>query len=191
MEYKGHFESLMISRLELLSAIDQMADKLHHDYAGIRPVFVCVLKGANPFCHHLLEALQTRGHGYTIEFLRASSYQGTESSGKVQLTGGLSLPNLEGKHVLVLEDIVDTGTTLSHILPEIRNQVQCKSLEVCSLLVKRLAKPPKVNAKYVCFSIPNQFIIGYGLDYNELYRDLRDIWVISEFGINFDASIFD
>jgi hypoxanthine phosphoribosyltransferase len=181
----------MISRSEILAAIETMADKLHQDYAGIRPVFVCVLKGANPFCQHLLEALQIRKHGYTVEFLRASSYHGTESTGKVHLTGGLSLPNLQGKHVIILEDIVDTGTTLSHILPEIRSQVQLKSLEVCSLLVKRLAQPPKVDAKYVCFSIPNHFIIGYGLDFNELYRDLRDIWVISKFGIEFDASTFD
>jgi len=86
-----------------------------------------------------------------------------------------------------VEDIVDTGTTLSQLIPAIRQKAHTKSIEVCSLLEKRLAEPPKVAAKYIGFSIPNHFIIGYGLDFNELYRDLRDIWVISKAGIAFDG----
>lgn len=178
----------MISRPELLAAVTAVAKKIHEDYAGIRPVLVCVLKGANPFFQHLLEALQDLKHGYTTEYLRASSYHGTNSTGTVRMEGGLSYNALEGQHVILVEDIVDTGTTLSQIMPVIREKASVKSLEVCSLLVKRLKDPPKVDAKYICFSIPNHFIIGYGLDYNELYRDLRDIWVISKAGIEFDAT---
>ena len=126
--------------------------------------------------------------GYYMEFLRVSSYDGTSTSGKVQIGGGLNLDDLNGKHVIVVEDIIDTGTTLSHLLPLLKEQAKPKSVEVCSLLTKRLDQPPKVQAKYVGFSIPNHFIIGYGLDYNELYRDLKDIWVISKQGIDFDSS---
>lgn len=190
-DYQGHLNSLMISRSEILDSVKAVALQIHEDYADIRPVMVCVLKGANPFFQHLLEALQDLKHGYTTEYLRASSYQGTLTTGTVKIGGGLVYGSLEGKHVILVEDIVDTGTTLSQVMPAIQEKITVKSMEVCSLLVKRLEVPPKVDAKYICFSIPNHFIIGYGLDYNELYRDLRDIWVISQAGIDFDASTLD
>lgn len=186
-EYEGHFQSLMITQQEIKDRIKVIAKIIHQDYGKERPVFVCVLKGANPFYQHLLEALQELKHGYTMEFLRASSYEGNASTGNVKV-GNLNIENLEGKHVVLVEDIVDTGTTLSHVMPLLREKCSPKSLEVCTLLEKRLAKPPLVNAKYKCFSIPNHFIVGYGLDYNELYRDVRDIWVISQFGIDFNPS---
>lgn len=126
-----------------------------------------------------------------MEFMRASSYHGTSSTGKVELSGGLKVEHLKGKDVIIVEDIVDTGTTLSHLLPVLQERGSPKSLEVCSLLSKRLEQPAKVQAKYVGFSIPNHFIIGYGLDFNELYRDIKDIWVISQKGIDFDASTLD
>mmetsp|Transcript_158 Transcript_158/g.259 ORF Transcript_158/g.259 Transcript_158/m.259 type:complete len:216 (+) Transcript_158:53-700(+) len=188
-EYEGHFESLMLSRQEILACVKTLAEKIHRDYAGERPVIVCVLKGANNFYQHLLEALQELKQGYTTEFLRASSYEGTSSTGTVKVGGGLSYDALENKHVILVEDIVDTGTTLSHLMPAILEKVKVKSMEVCSLLEKRLDQPPKVAAKYIGFLIPNHFIIGYGLDHNELYRDLRDIWIISKLGIEFDQSV--
>jgi hypoxanthine phosphoribosyltransferase len=128
--------------------------------------------------------------GFTMEFLRVSSYEGASTTGKIQLGGGLKVEELEGKDVILVEDIIDTGTTLSHLAPLLKEQTKpnpIKSLEVCSLLLKRLDEPAKYQAKYAGFSIPNHFIIGYGLDYNELYRDLKDIWVISKKGIEFDA----
>lgn len=146
------------------------------------------------FYQHLLEAMQELKHGYTTEFLRVSSYHGTESTGVVNITGsGLDFAALKNRHVILVEDIVDTGTTLSKVMPTIQKEVpSLKSLQVCSLLEKRLEQPPKVAAKYIGFRIPNHFIIGYGLDYNELYRDLRDIWVISKQGIDFDqASLYE
>jgi hypoxanthine phosphoribosyltransferase len=138
-----------------------------------------------------LEALQDLRQGYYMEFMRASSYHGTSSTGKVELSGGLNAANLNGKDVIVVEDIVDTGTTLSHLLPVLQEQGKPRSLKVCTLLSKRLEQPAKVEAKYVGFSIPNHFIVGYGLDYNELYRDTKDIWVISQKGIDFDVSTLD
>ena len=124
-----------------------------------------------------------------MEFLRASSYTGTSSTGNVKLLGGsLKSEDVENRHVILVEDIVDTGTTLANLLPQLES-FGPKSVQVCTLLEKRLDDgEPAAKAKYSGFSIPNKFIIGYGLDYNELYRDLKDIWVISQKGIGFDAS---
>lgn len=123
-----------------------------------------------------------------MEFLRVSSYNGTSTTGSIEIGGGLKMEALERKHVILIEDIIDTGTTLFELIPLLKERAKSiQSLEVCSLLSKRLSEPAKYDAKYVGFSIPNHFIVGYGLDYNELYRDLKDIWIISKQGIEFDA----
>lgn len=149
-------------------------------------MLLCVLKGASSFYLHLLEALQDVRQGFYTEFIRLSSYEGSETTGKVKIGGGLNYNDLTGKDVIIIEDIIDTGTTLYNLLPLIKAEAKPKSLEVCSLLVKRLSTPTKLDAKYIGFSIPPQFVIGFGLDYNELYRDLKDIWVISQQGIDFN-----
>ena len=123
-----------------------------------------------------------------MEFIRVSSYEGTESTGNVKIAGGIDLESLKQKHVILVEDIVDTGTTLSHLIPLLNEKANPASIEVCSLLTKRIKKPQKCSAKYIGFSIPDLFIVGYGLDFNELYRDTKDIWVISQNGIDFDPS---
>jgi len=135
---------------------------------------------------HLSEALQELCQGYYTEFLRVSSYEGLESSGKLKVGGGLKYEDIEGKDVILVEDIVDTGNTLFNLLPILKSEAKPLSVECCTLLSKRLDHPAKYDAKYVGFTIPNHFVIGYGLDYNELYRDLQDIWVISPKGIDFD-----
>mmetsp|Transcript_16918 Transcript_16918/g.25593 ORF Transcript_16918/g.25593 Transcript_16918/m.25593 type:complete len:217 (+) Transcript_16918:137-787(+) len=187
-EYEGHLQHVMLKREEILACVKSLASKIGKDYAGKFPVMVCALKGANNFYQHLLEALQELRLGYTTEFLRASSYVGSKSSGSVTISGGLDYEKLMGRHVILVEDILETGTTLSHLIPTLREECNVESIEVCSLLQKRLEHPPKQSAKYVGFSIPDHFVIGYGLDYNELYRDLRDIWVISKAGIAFDPT---
>ena len=151
-------------------------------------MMLCVLKGATPFYQHLLDAMQDLRHGYETEFIRCSSYEGTGSTGRVKVGGGVEFERLTGKDVIIVEDIVDTGTTLSQLIPILHEKCQPKSIEVVSLLSKRLDDPPKYVAKYVGFSIPNHFIVGYGLDYNELYRDTKDIFIISQAGIDFDKS---
>ena len=191
IEYEGHFDSLMISKEEIKEVVRSLAVQINEDYRGCRPVIVCVLKGANPFYQHLLDALQDCRQGYSMEFIRVSSYEGMGSTGNVKM--GLLDKDLEGlkeKHVILVEDIVDTGTTLSHLIPILKEKVNPASLEVCSLLSKRIKVPQKCKAKYVGFSIPDHFIVGYGLDYNELYRDTKDIWVISQKGIDLDPSSF-
>jgi hypoxanthine phosphoribosyltransferase len=186
-EYENHFDSLMLSAKEIRSRVAQLAELLHEDYVGKRPVLVCTLKGACPFFQHLSDALQDLRQGYDVEFVRVSSYDGTNSTGSVKVMGELQLDSLKGRHVVVFEDIVDTGTTLANIMPILEKDAQPASLQVCTLLDKRLSEPKKFQAKYVGFSIPDHFIIGYGLDYNQLYRDLKDIFVISKTGIDFEA----
>eukprot|EP00547_Thalassionema_nitzschioides_P007933 CAMPEP_0194199340 /NCGR_PEP_ID=MMETSP0156-20130528/400_1 /TAXON_ID=33649 /ORGANISM="Thalassionema nitzschioides, Strain L26-B" /LENGTH=206 /DNA_ID=CAMNT_0038924225 /DNA_START=29 /DNA_END=645 /DNA_ORIENTATION=+ len=181
-EYEGHLQHIMLYKQEILDCVKLLASKIDQDYAGKFPVMICVLKGANNFYQHLLEGLQDLRHGYTTEFLRASSYAGVKSTGSVAIGGDLAYETLVDRHIILVEDILETGTTLSHLIPALREKCKVKSIEVCSLLQKRLKHSPKTTAKYVGFSIPDHFVIGYGLDYNELYRDLRDIWVISTAG---------
>jgi hypoxanthine phosphoribosyltransferase len=179
----------MIDSTEIRSRVKEVAKLIHEDYKGKRPILLCTLKGANPFYTHLSDALQDLRQGYDMEFVRASSYEGTETTGTVQLTGLKAGDILAGRLVVIVEDILDTGTTLSYLVPQVKKEFKAASVEVCTLLDKRLDKgvAKKYAAKYVGFSIPNHFIIGYGLDFNELYRDLKDIFVISQTGIDFDA----
>eukprot|EP00529_Nitzschia_sp_RCC80_P027843 CAMPEP_0113492888 /NCGR_PEP_ID=MMETSP0014_2-20120614/28309_1 /TAXON_ID=2857 /ORGANISM="Nitzschia sp." /LENGTH=258 /DNA_ID=CAMNT_0000386735 /DNA_START=324 /DNA_END=1100 /DNA_ORIENTATION=- /assembly_acc=CAM_ASM_000159 len=187
-EYDGHFDSLVLTSTEIQNSVKSIAEQIHTDYEGSRPMMLCVLKGATPFYQHLLDAMQDLRHGYETEFIRCSSYEGTDSTGRVKVGGGVEFERLTGKDIIIVEDIVDTGTTLSQLIPTLHEKCQPKSIEVVSLLSKRLDEPPKYVAKYVGFSIPNHFIVGYGLDYNELYRDTKDIFIISQAGIDFDQS---
>ena len=135
---------------------------------------------------NLLEALQDLRQGYYTEFIKVKSYDGLNSTGNLTIEG--TVPNLEGKDVIIVEDILDTGTTLSQLIPILTKQSKAKSIEVCTLLIKRIKQSQKVTAKYIGFSIPPKFVIGYGLDYNELYRDIRDVWIISQKGIDYEVS---
>lgn len=124
-----------------------------------------------------------------IEFTRISSYVGTQSSSDIEVKGNqlLDVENLRGRHVLVVEDIVDTGNTMAKFLP-ILEGFSPKSCEICTMLTKRLpneSAPAPIVPKYVAFSIPDEFVVGFGLDYNEMYRDLEDIWIMSKKGIEF------
>lgn len=196
-EYEGHLGSVMISYDDIVARTAQLAKLINEDYKDERPVLICVLKGASPFFHQLLSALQDLKQGFTFEFMRAKSYVGGSSSGSVNITG-LDYSHLEGKAVIIVEDIVDTGLTLSQVIPALQNAGNPKSLRVCTLLEKRISvqRHPEAESariaiadRYVGFSIPDQFIIGYGLDFNESYRDLKDIWVISELGIQAGGNI--
>lgn len=137
---------------------------LAKDYHGKRPILLCTLKGAHPFFSELCRSLQKLRQGYDLEFVRASSYQGTKSAGAVAVMGELHVESLRDRHVLIVEDIVDTGTTLSTLVPMLQENGKPASVEVCTLLDKRLADASHKNfqAKYCGFSIPNAFVIGYG-----------------------------
>ncbi len=109
---------------------------------------------------NLLEALQELRQGYYTEFIKVKSYDGMNTTGNLTIEG--TVPNLEGKDVIIVEDILDTGTTLSHLIPILTKQSKATSIEVCTLLIKRINNEPqkKVTAKYIGFSIPPKFVIG-------------------------------
>lgn len=166
----------------------ELAKEISHDYGHSDKAveLVCVLKGSSVFFHHLMNFLALERLQFGFNFLRVKSYEGTSSTGNVKIMDNSNLgDNLEGKHVIVVEDIVDTGITLSKLLPMMLNEYKPCSLETCTLLEKRIKDPSlrKVSCRYTGFSIPDKFVIGFGLDFNEAYRDLLDIWIISQKGI--------
>ena len=153
----------------------ELAEQIRADYAGEMVLAVGVLKGSFLFLADLIRQL---GDEIMIDFVLVSSYgDGTESSGIVQIRKDLDI-NIEGKNVLIVEDIVDTGATLSHLL-ELLMTRRPKSLKVVALLSKPEARRQEAPIDYVGFEIPNEFVVGYGLDHAERYRNLPYIAVLS------------
>jgi hypoxanthine phosphoribosyltransferase len=146
--------------------------QLNVDYENRCPILIGVLNGSFVFMADLLKEMDI---ACEIGFIRIKSYEGTESSGTIKEAFGLP-EDLKGRDVLIIEDIVDTGLTLNYILEKVKSQHPA-SVQVCSLLFKPAAlKAPIPELTYVGFEIPNEFVVGYGLDYNELGRNLKDIY---------------
>ena len=191
--YESHFSNLLLSHEQIQSQIKHMANLINDQYPNDEPlVLVCVLKGASPFFQSLCNELSILGFPYMTEFMRISSYVGTKSSGQVNVDASTkSMKNTcLNRNVIVVEDIVDTGTTLQQLIPILKKECKPKSIEICAMVHKRLdddnmISGNKVVVRYAGFTIPNAFIVGFGLDYNEMYRDLRDIWILGEKGIQF------
>ena len=155
--------------------IGELADELYELYGDDEVVFVCVLKGSALFTCDL--AKKYKGDA-RFEFIRVSSYEGTESTGKIALKIPLSEKNIENRHVLIIEDIVDTGHTLK-FLREYVEGMNPKSVRECTLLNKEARRTVSITPEFVGFEIPDLFVIGYGLDYDEKYRNLPYIGVVS------------
>ncbi|WP_090993485.1 hypoxanthine phosphoribosyltransferase [Pedobacter insulae] len=146
--------------------------QLNVDYENRCPILIGVLNGSFVFMADLLKEVHI---ACEIGFIRIKSYEGTESSGSIKEAFGLP-DGLENRDVLIIEDIVDTGLTLEYILEKVKAQNPA-SVQVCSLLFKPMAlKSPIPELTYVGFEIPNEFVVGYGLDYNDLGRNLKDIY---------------
>ncbi|MGP1588344.1 hypoxanthine phosphoribosyltransferase [Oribacterium sp. oral taxon 102] len=166
----------LISEGEINERIEQVAAQISRDYAGQSLHLICILKGAAMFMCDL--AKRIRNDNVTMDFMSVSSYgAGTVTSGIVRIVKDLDEP-LEGKNVLIVEDIVDTGHTLSH-LRRILLERQPKSIEICTLLNKPSRREKEVPVKYSCFEIPDRFVVGYGLDYDQRYRNLPYIGVVN------------
>jgi hypoxanthine phosphoribosyltransferase len=166
----------------LLSAVDiavkthELGTRIRADYGDERILLVGILKGSFIFLADLARAI---GGEVEIDFAQTSSYgSGKSSSGIVQIRKDLDI-NIEGRHVLIVEDIVDTGTTLNH-LRELWATRRPASLKVCTLLLKPEASKVKFPVEYVGFEIPNKFVVGYGLDHGERYRNLPYIAFLRE-----------
>jgi hypoxanthine phosphoribosyltransferase len=167
---------VLIDELTLRRRVEELGEELSNDYEGRELLLVGVLKGAVFFMADLMRQLSVPCE---IDFMAISSYgEGTDSSGVVRILKDLD-SNIEGRHVLVLEDIIDTGLTLSYLMRNLGAR-EPASLEVCALLVKHGRRETDVPVKYVGFEIPNQFVVGYGLDFGERFRNLPHVAVLQE-----------
>lgn len=155
--------------------VKDIGQLINRDYEGKRPLFLAILNGAFMFASDLFQHLCI---DCEISFIKLSSYQGTESTGNVQGLIGLE-ENLEDRHVIVLEDIVDSGITLAELLPQLESQMPA-SVRLTSLIKKPDALQYDIDVHYLGFNIPNKFVVGYGLDYDGLGRNLRSIYQIDE-----------
>jgi hypoxanthine phosphoribosyltransferase len=167
-ELDADIEAVLVSADEIKDKIAELAKEIDADYAGREPLLVGVLKGAAMFMSDLARALERPS---TMEFMAVSSYgSSTTSSGVVRILKDLDR-DIAGQHVLIVEDIIDSGLTLSWLLKNLASR-QPASIEIVTLLRKPDAVKVHVPVKYVGFDIPNEFVVGYGLDYAERYRDL-------------------
>ena len=164
-----------ISREEIDKEIKRVAAQINHDYAGKRPLFLGVLNGSFMFVADLLKNIELECE---ISFVKLSSYQGTETTGQVREVIGLS-ESLEGRDVIILEDIVDTGHTMHKMMQSLKNSNPA-SVEIASLFVKPARMQVPVDVKYALFTIPDRFIVGYGLGYDGLGRNLPDVYDVVE-----------
>jgi len=166
---------VLYSRQQIAERVAEMGAQITRDLNGERLVMIGVLKGAAPFLADLSRCIQADA---TFDFVAVSSYgKGSRSSGAVKLIKDLDEP-IEGKNVLIVEDILDTGLTLAY-LRKIFLQHHPKTLRIAALLDKPSRRIEKIEADYVGFSIPNLFVIGYGMDYAERYRNLPDICIMA------------
>lgn len=167
---------VLLTEEEIQSKLAELAARIEHDYEGKDPLLVGVLKGAV-----LVMADLTRHLHISVEtdWMAVSSYgSGTKSSGVVRILKDLDR-DITGRHVLIVEDIVDSGLTLSWLVANLSSRMPA-SVEVCTLLRKPDAAKVEVDLRYVGFDIPNEFVVGYGLDYAQRYRNLRVVGTLAE-----------
>ena len=164
-----------ISEATISNKIKQLAAELNKDYEGKKPLFVAILNGSFMFASDLFKELSIEAE---ICFIKLASYKGTQSTGHVITSIGLDA-NITGRHVIIIEDIIDTGKTMHEFLPQIHNQ-QPASLKVAVLLHKPEVTVHKVDIDYCCFAIPNKFVVGYGLDYDGFGRNIKEIYQLHE-----------
>ena len=168
-----NIDHVLLSEEELRDRIRVMGDQISADYAGKEPMLVSVLRGSYIFMADLTRALSIP---CTVDFMAVSSYgSGTTSSGQVNIIKDLS-DSIEGKDVIVVEDILDSGNTL-HYLFQVLQARHPASLRLCTLLDKPSRRVKPIKADYVGFTVPDKFVVGYGLDYDERYRNLPYIGV--------------
>lgn len=170
-------ERILLDETQLRSRIKEIGDQISRDYAGRKLTLVGILRGSVVFLGDLMRAVTA---DCSVDFMCLSSYSGKGSTGVVRVLLDLR-DNAEGRDLLIVEDIVDTGLTLHYLLDNLRTR-NPRSLEICALLDKPECRKVDVKAKYVGFKIPNEFVVGYGLDYNESYRNLPYVGVLRQGG---------
>ncbi len=157
------------------TAVKSLAAEINEKYADKTPLFIAILNGSFMFASDLFKQVTIKAE---ICFIKLASYKGTKSTGQVVTAIGLDT-DIHGRHVIIVEDIIDTGKTLSEFLPQLQHQ-QPASLKICALLHKPDATTHPINPDMVGFSIPNRFVLGYGLDYDGLGRNIPEIYQLTE-----------
>ena len=168
-------ERVLFSQEQLAQRVSELGREISADYRGKEPLFVGISRGCIMFYADLLRNVSI---DCKMDFMCLSSYNGTSSTGEVRTMLDLR-ESIKGRHVVIVEDIVDTGLTLDYLLKNLKNR-GAASIEICCLLDKPANRKTEVHPKYVGFTIENEFVIGYGLDYNELYRNLPYIGVFKK-----------
>ena len=167
---------ILFSRREIQAAVEKLAAEITNDCGGKNPILIGILKGSFMFMADLVRLLD---FPLEIEFVRLSSYgRDTESSGKVKVMQGLR-SSIRERHVLVIEDIVDTGLTTSFLLDYLRRKKPA-SLKLCTLTDKPSRRQIPVAVDYLGFTVPDKFLVGYGLDFDQKFRNLPDICVLGD-----------
>jgi hypoxanthine phosphoribosyltransferase len=167
---------ILVTAEDLNRRVVELGLEVSRDYEGKDVLLLGILKGAVFFLSDLMRAMEIPAE---VDFMAISSYgSATKSSGVVRILKDLDRP-IEGRHVLIIEDIVDSGLTLRYLLGNLRGR-NPRSLEVCALLSKREARVVEVPVRYVGFEIPDEFVVGYGLDYEERYRSLPHVAILQQ-----------
>lgn len=164
-----------LTALQINEQVKRVGAEINHDYAEKNPLFIAILNGSFMFASDLFKELTVEAE---ICFIKLASYKGTRSTGHVITSIGLD-EKLKGRNVIVLEDIVDTGKTLNEFLPQLRDQ-QPASLKIAALLHKPTALKHPIIIDYLGFNVPDKFLLGYGLDYDGLGRNLKEIYRLTD-----------
>ncbi|HHA8119931.1 TPA: hypoxanthine phosphoribosyltransferase [Streptococcus pneumoniae] len=173
---ENDIKKVLVSHDEITEAAKKLGAQLTKDYAGKNPILVGILKGSIPFMAELVKHIDTH---IKMDFMMVSSYHGgTASSGVINIKQDVT-QDIKGRHVLFVEDIIDTGQTLKN-LRDMFKEREAASVKIATLLDKPEGRVVEIEADYTCFTIPNEFVVGYGLDYKENYRNLPYIGVLKE-----------
>lgn len=164
---------LSITEVEIAKAVNNVATQINKDLSGQNPLFLCVLNGAFMYAADLMKQIN---FPCEISFVKLASYQGTSSTGKIKEMIGIN-ECVKGRNVVVVEDIIDTGFTMQNIISSLKEK-GAESIHVCTFLQKPDALQCDINVDYVAIKIPNDFIVGYGLDYDGYGRNLKEIYTV-------------
>uniref|UniRef100_A0A914Q220 Hypoxanthine phosphoribosyltransferase n=1 Tax=Panagrolaimus davidi TaxID=227884 RepID=A0A914Q220_9BILA len=184
--YREDIKSVIIPAGMIHDRIKQLATEIHAKIGDEPLMILCVLKGSYRFFTALVDELTAVRYNcktsLLVDFIRAKSYENTETTGKLELIGLSSLNELKGQNVLIVDDIVDSGLTMSRLIFTIKD-LGAKQVWTSLLLSKRVPRKVEVDENFVAFNIPDKFIVGYGLDFNQRFRDMNHICVMSDKGI--------
>jgi len=173
LQVKDKTFAVSIPEAQILEAVKRVAGEINRDFDGKEPLFLPVLNGAFMFAADLLKEITIPCE---VSFIKLASYQGTQTSGTIREVIGLA-KDITGRHVIIVEDIIDSGLTMAHMIETLAAHNPA-SIAVCSCLVKPDALKVQIPIDYRCIDIPNDFIVGYGLDYDGFGRNTRDIYTL-------------